>query len=323
MSPIIEIKGLSASYGSRTVLHDVDLQVFPRDFLGIIGPNGGGKTTLIKCILGLLRPTAGTICLRTTRIPSPQTVHSLGTSAPTTTPAEPTASVSSPLKSTPSSPTLPSGPSHGHTSTHSLLGAPGGSMANQPDIPTAPASSITMGYLPQYTTIDRKFPITVEEVILSGLSCQKPLSSRFSPIHREKAKAMVARMGLEGLDKRPIGALSGGQLQRALLGRAVISDPEVLILDEPSTYIDQRFEARLYQLLAEINRDCAIILVSHDIGTTLQQVKSVACVNETLDYHPSTECVTGEWLERHFNCPIELLGHGALPHRILGHHHRH
>ena len=84
------------------------------------------------------------------------------------------------------------------------------------------------------------------------------------------------------------------------------------VLDEPSTYIDKRFEARLYELLAEINHDCAIILVSHDIGTVLQQVKSIACVNETLDYHPDTG-ISEEWLERNFNCPIELLGHGALP----------
>ena len=123
-------------------------------------------------------------------------------------------------------------------------------------------------------------------------------------------------MGLEGLESRSIGQLSGGQLQRALLGRAIISDPAVLILDEPSTYIDKRFEARLYELLA------AIILVSHDIGTVLQQVKSIACVNETLDYHPDTG-VTTEWLERNFNCPIELLGHGTLPHRVLGEHHHH
>ena len=110
-----------------------------------------------------------------------------------------------------------------------------------------------------------------------------------------------------------------GQLQRALLGRAIVSDPSVVILDEPSTYIDKRFEARLYELLAEINRDCAIVLVSHDIGTVLQQVKTIACVNETLDYHPSTE-ITGEWLEKNFHCPIELLGHGTLPHRILSTH---
>ena len=161
-------------------------------------------------------------------------------------------------------------------------------------------------YLPQYNTIDRKFPISVEEVILSGLSIQKSLTSRFTPEQREKGKHIITRMGLEGLEHRSIGQLSGGQLQRALLGRAIISDPSVLILDEPSTYIDKRFEARLYELLAEINKECAIILVSHDIGTVLQQVKSIACVNETLDYHPDTG-VSTEWLERNFNCPIELL----------------
>ena len=129
----------------------------------------------------------------------------------------------------------------------------------------------------------------------------------------------MTRMGLDGLGHRPIGTLSGGQLQRALLGRAVISDPEVVILDEPSTYIDRRFEARLYELLSDLNRECAIILVSHDIGTVLQQVKSIACVNGTLDYHPDTG-ITPEWLERNFQCPIELLGHGMLPHRVLGLH---
>ena len=162
----------------------------------------------------------------------------------------------------------------------------------------------------------------MEEVILSGLSIQKSLTSRFTPEQREKGRQIISRMGLEGLEHRSIVQLSGGQLQRALLGRAIISDPAVLILDEPSTYIDKRFEARLYELLAEINKECAIILVSHDIGTVLQQVKSIACVNETLDYHPDTG-VTTEWLERNFNCPIELLGHGTLPHRVLGEHHHH
>lgn len=247
VNTMIEIKNLYAGYDGRIVLRDVNLTVCERDFLGIIGPNGGGKTTLIKCILGLLKPVSGEILYNGGRLPP------------------------------------------------------------------------TIGYLPQYSSIDRKFPITVEEVVLSGLSSKKPLVSRFNALHREKARNVMARMGLEGMEKRAIGALSGGQLQRALLGRAIISDPQVVILDEPSTYIDKRFEARLYELLAEINKECAIILVSHDIGTVLQQVKSIACVNETLDYHPDTG-ITGEWLERNFNCPIELLGHGTLPHRILGEH---
>ena len=245
--PIIEIKNLSAGYDDHNVLHDINLTVYEQDFLGIIGPNGGGKTTLMKCILGLLKPTGGEIIFH---------------------------------------------------------------------------CKPSLGYLPQYNTIDRKFPISVEEVILSGLSVQKSLTARFTPEEKEKSKQVIARMGLEGLEHRAIGQLSGGQLQRALLGRAIISDPSVLILDEPNTYIDKRFEARLYELLAEINKECAIILVSHDIGTVLQQVKSIACVNETLDYHPDTG-ITTEWLEKNFNCPIELLGHGTLPHRILGEHHHH
>ena len=266
-TPLIEIKNLSAGYDSRTVLRNVNLTVYDRDFLGIIGPNGGGKTTLIKCILGLLKPTTGEILYSDKRFVA-----------------------SDKQRGTAQRPAL-----------------------------TTNRSVLKMGYLPQYNSIDRKFPITVEEVILSGLSSQKSLISRFTATHREKARQVIARMGLEGLEKRAIGALSGGQLQRALLGRAIISDPALVVLDEPSTYIDKRFEARLYELLAEINHDCAIILVSHDIGTVLQQVKSIACVNETLDYHPDTG-VSEEWLERNFNCPIELLGHGALPHRILAEH---
>nr|WP_111936108.1 ABC transporter ATP-binding protein [Bacteroides togonis] len=250
MQPLIEIQHLNAGYDGRTVLRDVDLTVYDRDFLGIIGPNGGGKTTLIRCILGLLKPQSGTIAFH------------------------PQKDKQAPL---------------------------------------------AIGYLPQYASIDRKFPITVQEVILSGLSSRKGLSARYSAEERQRAASVIARMGLEGMEQKAIGALSGGQLQRALLGRAIVSDPEVVILDEPATYLDRRFEARLYELLAEINRDCAIILVSHDIGTVLQQVKSIACVNETLHYHPDTG-ITGEWLEQNFNCPIELLGHGNLPHRILKEH---
>ena len=255
---VISVKNLSAGYDGKTVLRDVNLNVYERDFLGIIGPNGGGKTTLIKCILGLLKPTAGEVVYHCS-------------------------------------------PPYGG----GVRGEAG--------------EALRMGYLPQYSSIDKKFPITVEEVILSGLSSKKSLISRFTAEHHAKARQVIARMGLEGLEQRAIGALSGGQLQRALLGRAIISDPQVVILDEPSTYIDKRFEARLYELLTEINRECAIILVSHDIGTVLQQVKSIACVNETLDYHPDTG-ISEEWLERNFNCPIELLGHGTLPHRVLGEH---
>lgn len=247
---ILSLRNISAGYENNIVLHNVSLDIYDNDFLGIIGPNGGGKTTLIKVILGLLKPAAGSMQF------------------------------------------FQNG---------------------------KPTDSLTMGYLPQYNSIDKKFPICVEEVILSGLSSRKPLAGRFTQEQKEKARQTVVRMGLEGLGKRPIGQLSGGQIQRALLGRAIISDLHLLILDEPSTYIDKQFEARLYELLTEINKECAIVLVSHDIGTVLQNVKTIACVNETLDYHPDAG-ITGEWLEKNFHCPIEVLGHGTIPHRILGKH---
>ena len=214
---IIQLNHICAAYERKKVLEDINLTVYEKDFLGVIGPNGGGKTTLIKIILGLLHPISG-------------------------------------------------------------------------------------------------------DVVLSGLNRQKALLRSFTAQQHEQVKNVIARMGLEGLEKRAIGELSGGQLQRALLGRALVSDPQVVILDEPNTYIDKRFEAKLYSLLEEINKERAIILVSHDIGTVLQNVKSIACVNGTLDYHPDTE-IPAEWLEEHFGCPIELLGHGDLPHRVLKCHH--
>ena len=253
MTPILILEHITAGYEQKTVLRDVNLTVYDHDFLGIIGPNGGGKTTLVKVILGLLRPLAGK-----------RSFFRNG----------------------------------------------------------QPTDNLKMGYLPQYNLIDKKFPISVEEVILSGLSGEKGLLHRYTARHHARVKEVVARMGLEGLEHRAIGQLSGGQMQRALLGRAVISEPDIVILDEPNTYIDKRFEAKLYELLEEINRHCAIILVSHDIGTILQTVKSIACVNGTLDYHPDTE-VPVEWIDRHFGCPIDLLGHGDLPHRVLKCHHHH
>ena len=253
MNSIIQISNLNAAYEGKTVLSQVNLTVYERDFLGIIGPNGGGKTTLVKCILGLHKPEQGNIRF----------------------------------------------------------------FKNGKEV-----SNINMGYLPQYNSIDRKFPISVYEVILSGLSKQKSLLQQYNKAHHEQVRQIIARMGLEGLEERAIGELSGGQLQRTLLGRALVSNPEVVILDEPNTYIDKRFETKLYSLLEEINRERAIVLVSHDIGTVLKNVKTIACVNETVHYHPHTEVPT-EWLEEHFGCPIEMLGHGTFPHRVLKCHHEH
>ncbi|ALO48158.1 metal ABC transporter ATP-binding protein [Hoylesella enoeca] len=250
MQPIIRLEHVTAAYEDKIVLQDATLTVFDHDFLGIIGPNGGGKTTLIRIILGLMKPISGQVTyLREGR----------------------------------------------------------------------PVHEITMGYLPQYNDIDRRFPISVYEVVLSGLSRQKRFLRPYTREQHQQVRETIHRMELEEFERKPIGALSGGQLQRVLLARAIVSHPEVVVLDEPNTYIDKRFQEQMYQILDTINRDCAIIIVSHDIGTILQNVKDVACVNRTLHYHASTE-ISEEELQEHFGCPIELLGHGDMPHRVLKKH---
>lgn len=249
-NPIIKLTDVEVRYDSKTVLEQVSLTVYEKDFLGIIGPNGGGKTTLVKTILGLKDIHSGTIQYYRNNRP----VHHIG-----------------------------------------------------------------IGYLPQYNQIDKKFPISVFDVILSGLENGASIWHRVTSEQKERVAEMIQRMGLTGMEKRPIGSLSGGQAQRALLGRAIISEPDVVILDEPNTYIDKRFEAQLYELLDEINHASAIILISHDVGSVVQNVKNIACVNHTLDYHAQEE-ITEEWLQAKTNCPIDLLGHGDMPHRVLKQH---
>lgn len=158
---------------------------------------------------------------------------------------------------------------------------------------------LSIGYLPQYSTIDKDFPISVREVVLSGLNGSGQWFRRFSAEQHVQVRRTLQRMELESLSERPIGVLSGGQLQRVLLARAIVSQPEVLILDEPNTYIDKRFQEQMYQTLSDINRDCAIIIVSHDIATVIDNAKHVACVNRTLHYH-DTATMPREKIEEHF-----------------------
>ena len=250
MEKLIEIKNITAIYDVKTVLNSVSLDVWEKDFLGIIGPNGGGKTTLLKIILGLMKPVSGEISF-----------FRDGKSVP----------------------------------------------------------SLKIGYLPQINPIDKRFPISVFEVISSGLASEKPLFKNFTTQQKERVNELIIKMGLESFSKRAIGELSGGQLQRALLARAIVSCPRLLILDEPNTYVDKKFESQFYELLGSINKDTAIILVSHDVGTLLPMVKNVACVNETLHYHSGTD-MSDEWLSKTYACPIEIVGHGDLPHRVLKKH---
>ena len=138
---------------------------------------------------------------------------------------------------------------------------------------------LRMGYLPQYNAIDHDFPISVYDTVLSGLCGTKPLWGRFKREHRDMADRAISAMGIDDISQRPIKALSGGQLQRVLLARAIVAKPEVLVLDEPDTYIDRQFKDQMHSLLAGINSDCAIVMVSHDREYITSAARHVITMN--------------------------------------------
>lgn len=244
MTWLFEMKSLSAAYGQSIVLNDVNFRVYENDFIGIIGPNGGGKTTLLKVILGLLKPVKGEF-----------------------------------------------------TINREIL--------NQNRI----------GYLPQLSTGDINYPVTIMDIVLSGLMIGKGVFSRMTPVDRRKAASIIEEIGLGGMEGVAMNELSGGQLQRVYLGRAIIGEPKLLLLDEPGNFVDAAFENDFYEKLKELNRRMAILMVSHDIGTISAQIKSFACVNRGLHYHPSNEITNEDLLA--YGCPIQVLSHGDIPHTVL------
>jgi len=244
---LLEMKSVSVAYESNTVLQDASLKVFDNDFIGVIGPNGGGKTTLLKVILGLVKPVNGKMIFN-----------------------------------------------------QELL------------------NNNNIGYLPQMSTSDNSFPVTVKDVILSGLMMRKGLISRMTVQDKMKASQVIGELGLAELSGSSLAELSGGQIQRVLLGRAVIGDPRLLLLDEPGNFVDANFEADFYEKLRVLNKRMAIMMVSHDIGTITAYIKSFACVNRQLHYHPSSEITNEELLA--YGCPIQLITHGDVPHTVLKNH---
>ena len=185
--PLAVLKNASTGYDSEPVLREVNLEIHPEDFIGVIGPNGGGKTTLVKVLLGLLPLFGG------------------------------------------------------------KLSFPGGRPKT--------------GYLPQISQIDKSFPITVKEVIGSGLKAGSNWFPHLTKDQKKQVSAMIDEAGLSAQAIRPIGELSGGQLQKTLLCRALINQPELLILDEPNTFVDKNFEEDLYRWLKELNKKMAILSI--------------------------------------------------------------
>lgn len=246
---LISVRNLDVCYGSHVALRNVDIDIYSDDFLGIIGPNGGGKTSLVKALMGVV--------------------------------------------------------SYGGVIEY--------------DRSLLDGRSRKIGYLPQQNDFDKSFPISVREVVLSGLQSSKGLFGRYGKEDKRRAAELIEMVGIGDIAAKPVGELSGGQLQRTLLCRALISEPRVLILDEPANFVDNKFEKELYEILHRLNERMAILMVSHDLGTITSVVKNIVCVNREVHRHDSNE-ITAEQLAN-YDCPIQLITHGEVPHTVLEHHH--
>jgi len=249
-TPAIHINNLTVSYNRTPALTDVCFDVADGEFLGIIGPNGGGKSTLLKAILGLIPVETGTVQIYGEDVKSRQT---------------------------------------------------------------------TIGYVPQFAALDRRFPITVLEVVLTGT-----LKNGLTPFHRytvedrDLARKTLSEVGIEALSGRQISELSGGEFQRMLIARALAVRPKLLLLDEPTASVDAASREQIYALLANLNQHMTIVLVTHDLLAVSSQIQRLACLNGRLVYHGEPE-LTQDVVNHLYGCPVDLIAHG-VPHRVLKEH---
>ncbi|MBW1730376.1 MAG: metal ABC transporter ATP-binding protein [Deltaproteobacteria bacterium] len=245
----IEMKDVWFSYNKVPVVEGVSFSLEQGEFLGILGPNGGGKTTLLKLMLGLLTPDRGEI---------------------------------------------------------KILGKSPKEARRQ------------VGYLPQHTDFNMSFPISVFELALMGRLSHTAIWRPYSREDHRKIEEILKRVGMWDYRHVKVGELSGGQRQRVFIARALAVEPEILLLDEPTSSIDPQFETDLYDLFKELNKTVTIVVITHDIGVISRYVKSVACINRTLVFHEEGK-ITEEMIEAAYQCPVDLVAHG-LPHRVFPEH---
>jgi zinc transport system ATP-binding protein len=246
----VHIDNLSVYYGQTPAISGVCLDVEEGAYLGIIGPNGGGKTTLLKAILGLIPTNSGTI---------------------------------------------------------QVYGK-------------SPAKDRTLiGYVPQFAALDKRFPISLMEVVLTG-RIKQGLSPfyKFTKEDKNVAYQMLEKVGIADLANRQISELSGGEFQRMLIARALAVKPKLLLLDEPTASVDVSSREQIYGLLKELNKNMTIILVTHDLLAISSEVNKLACLNGQLVYHGEPE-LTERIVTSLYGCPVDLIAHG-VPHRVLKQH---
>lgn len=235
---IISFQDVDFSYNSEPILKDVNLEIHPGEFVSVIGPNGGGKTSLLLLALGMLRPNRGTVQV----------------------------------------------------------------FGRAPE-----RERSRLGYVPQFTRFDPLFPVTVYDVVQMG-RLGRFWTGPYRKEDREAALTALEQVGLAELRRRSFSELSGGQRQRVLIARALATEPEVLLLDEPTANVDRLATDKLYELLVELNQRLTVVLVSHDLGIVSRFVSSVVCVNKTVFTHPVSE-LTGEMIRDLYGGEIALVRH--------------
>ncbi|NBB95441.1 MAG: ATP-binding cassette domain-containing protein [Planctomycetes bacterium] len=240
MDHAVDISGLSFSYdGLSNVLHDVDLQVTSDETVAVVGPNGGGKTTLLKLLLGLLTPDRGSV---------------------------------------------------------RVLGRRPAQVRPQ------------IGYVPQYVQFDPHFPVTAWDVVIMGRLGRTRGIGWYSRADRRATRDALDRVGLDSAGSRPFAALSGGQRQRVLIARALVTQPTLLLLDEPTANLDVGVEKEFEDLLAGIETQMAVMIVSHDIGFVASRISKVVCVNREVAVHP-TQQLSPQILEAMYGQEVSLVHH--------------
>jgi len=250
MKTAIHIDKLSVYYGETAAITNVCLDINQGEFLGIIGPNGGGKSTLLRAILGLIPISTGNIEIYGQKLKN---------------------------------------------------------------------NGTALGYVPQFATMDRRFPISVVDVVMTGrLKHGLSWFMKYSSEDKEIAYDQLKRVGIEHLAKRQISELSGGEFQRLLIARALTLYPEILLLDEPTASVDVNSREKIYHLLRELNDKMTIVLVTHDLLAISSEIKKLACLNGKLVYHGEPQ-LNEDIVNELYGCPVDLIAHG-VPHRVLKDH---
>ena len=245
--PVISLRDVTFSYGGPPALEEVSLSVEPRQAVCVVGPNGGGKTTLVKLILGLLRPQRGEV---------------------------------------------------------RVFGQP------------PHRARLRVGYMPQHVQHDPQFPVTVMDIVLMGRLGQGALGRVLGWPGRADRRAAIdalAQVDMEEFRRRPFSALSGGQRQRVLIARALCCKPDLLLLDEPTSNVDSLVEARLLDLLRDLNRQMTIVMVSHDLGFVSGLVETAICVNRRVVVHPTSE-MTGAAINDIYGGEVRRVRHNEFSH---------